>query len=76
MRQVRNTSALSVSRASRSDEWPAGYTVGGTGRLRLRGVAVDELANLWGTPLWVVDEAEFVHRTHELIRLARADTGL
>jgi diaminopimelate decarboxylase len=39
--------------------WPRGTNRGDDGAVRLAGVAVGELAKIYGTPLFVVDEADF-----------------
>ena len=72
MRLPRSTPELTADSLPESAAWPRGYTVDRAGALHLRGVAVDDLAALWGSPLWVVDETEFVRRTKELIQVSGA----
>ncbi len=45
--------------------WPRGARRAGDGVVRLGGVGVDELARRYGTPLFVVDEADFLGRCAE-----------
>jgi hypothetical protein len=72
MRLPHSTPELTADSLPESAAWPRGYTVDRAGALHLRGVAVDDLAALWGSPLWVVDETEFVRHTKELIRVSGA----
>jgi hypothetical protein len=72
MRLAHTTPELTTDSPLESAAWPRGYTVDRAGALHLRGVALDDLAALWGSPLWVVDETEFVRRTNELIRVTGA----
>ncbi len=46
--------------------WPRNTVRGADGRARIAGVAVTELAGLYGTPLFVVDEDDFRTRCREM----------
>jgi hypothetical protein len=72
IRDPHSTPELTPASLPESASWPRGYTLDQAGALRLRGVSVDDLAVLWGSPLWVVDETEFVRRTKEVIRVSAA----
>jgi hypothetical protein len=69
MRTLDRTFESSLLSLHELADWPAGYSVHNDGVLRLRGTRVEELTLRWGTPLWVVDEVEFVGRVKELIRV-------
>jgi len=48
-----------------SEIWPHNATRGADGVVRLAGIDVRDLAERYGTPLFVVDEADFRARCHE-----------
>ena len=45
--------------------WPRGATRGASGAVEIAGVDVRDLAEEYGTPLFVIDEADFRSRAHE-----------
>lgn len=45
--------------------WPRNAVRGGSGAVEIAGVDVRDLAEAYGTPLFVVDEADFRSRAHE-----------
>ncbi|GAA1481860.1 diaminopimelate decarboxylase [Gordonia sinesedis] len=47
--------------------WPRNAVRGDDGRVRIAGVGVDELAERFGTPLFVVDEADFRSRCADMV---------
>ncbi|SIR82145.1 diaminopimelate decarboxylase [Williamsia sterculiae] len=47
--------------------WPRNATRGDDGQVRLAGVGVDELVSTYGTPLFVVDEADFRSRCADMV---------
>ncbi|MGE3284898.1 MAG: diaminopimelate decarboxylase [Pseudonocardia sp.] len=55
--------------------WPRGAARGADGVLRLAGVDVRELAERFGTPLFVVDEADFRSRAAEYAAAFGAGSG-
>ncbi|MGH3620535.1 MAG: diaminopimelate decarboxylase, partial [Sciscionella sp.] len=48
--------------------WPRGAARGDDGVVRLAGVDVRELAETYGTPLFVIDEADFRSRCREYMK--------
>lgn len=64
--------SLRCAAAQRIDaaEWPRTAAVDELGRLCIGGVALSDLADEFGTPAYVVDEADFRHRLHR----CRADS--
>ncbi|MDT7551596.1 MAG: diaminopimelate decarboxylase, partial [Pseudonocardiales bacterium] len=45
--------------------WPRGAARGASGAVEIAGVDVRDLAEEYGTPLFVIDEADFRSRAHE-----------
>ena len=54
---------------------PDSAEVGSRGELRIGGIAVDDLANEYGTPLFIYDEDHLRSRCSEALRTATPSTG-